>query len=169
MRDSFDDILAANAAYADGFTLAGLSAPAAQGLGVLTCIDSRIEPLAMLGLRAGDAKILRNAGARVTEDVLRTLALATSLLDVQRIMVVAHTDCAMCGTTDEQLRAKVLERGGPALAPDLPLLANTDARATLLRDLERLRASGMLAPGVVLGAFVYDVSTGLLEPVAEPG
>jgi carbonic anhydrase len=167
MRDSFDDILAANAEYAEHFALQGLAAPAAKGLGVLTCIDSRIEPLAMLGLSAGDAKIFRNAGARVTEDVLRTLALATNLLEVRRIMVVAHTDCAMCGTTDEQLRAKVLERGGPVLDPALPLLASPDPHVSLRVDLERLRASGMLAPGVVVGAFVYDVHTGLLEPVSE--
>src|SRR5918995_630538 len=86
---TFDDVLAANEAYADEFRLAGLEPVAAKGLAVLTCMDSRIEPLAMLGLRPGDAKILRNAGARVTDDVLRTLVLASYLLGVDRAMVVA--------------------------------------------------------------------------------
>jgi hypothetical protein len=73
-------------------------------------MDSRIEPLAMLGLRPGDAKILRNAGARVTDDVLRTLVLATYLLGVRRVMVITHTDCRMTGT-EEEVHAAVLERG----------------------------------------------------------
>ena len=76
------------------FHTTGLEARAAQGLAVLTCIDSRIEPLAMLGLRPGDAKILRNAGARVTSDVLRSLVLASNLLGVERVMLIAHTDAA---------------------------------------------------------------------------
>ncbi len=90
--DNFDDVLNANAAYAESFTDGGRPGKAARGLAVVTCMDSRISPLAMLGLQDGDAKILRNAGARVTEDVLRTLVLATHLLGVTRVMVVAHTD-----------------------------------------------------------------------------
>src|SRR5215210_3598807 len=92
---TFDDVLAANEAYASGFRLRDLEARAAEGLAVLTCMDSRIEPLAMLGLQPGDAKILRNAGARVTDDALRTLVLASYLLGVDRAMVVAHTHCRM--------------------------------------------------------------------------
>ena len=81
----FADVLGANDAYAQGFRLAGLPARAAAGLAILTCMDSRIEPLPLLGLRPGDAKILRNAGARVTDDVLRTLVLASYLLGVDRV------------------------------------------------------------------------------------
>ncbi|HSL65209.1 MAG TPA: carbonic anhydrase, partial [Gaiellaceae bacterium] len=95
--DAFADVLAANEAYARDFRLAALHGRAAKGLALLTCMDSRVEPLSMLGLLPGDAKIFRNAGARVTEDVLRTLVLATSLLGVDRVMVVAHTDCRMAG------------------------------------------------------------------------
>ena len=88
--ETFDDVLAANEAYARDFRLEGLEPVAAKGLAVLTCMDSRIEPLAMLGLAPGDAKILRNAGARVTDDVLRTLVLASYLLGVGRAMIVAQ-------------------------------------------------------------------------------
>ena len=100
-----DDLLGANRAYMSAFNLAGIPAPAAKGFALVTCMDSRIEPLAMLGLAPGDAKIMRNAGGRVTPDVLRSLVLATNLLGVHRIAVMHHTNCAMAERTDEDVRA----------------------------------------------------------------
>src|SRR5664279_4198615 len=108
----FDDLLAANRRYAAGFRDSGVAGVAAKGLAVLTCIDSRIDPLALLGLRAGDAKIIRNAGARVTDDALRSLVLAVNLLGVNRVCVVQHTECAMVGTTDSELRARIESKRG---------------------------------------------------------
>ena len=134
----FDDVLAANEEYARGFALAGLSGRAAKGLAVLTCMDSRIEPLTMLGLVPGDAKILRNAGARVDDEVVAALALAQERLGVTRAMVVAHTDCAAVGAAERE--------------------------ETLRGDVERLRSAPELA-GVEAGGFVYDVETGLLSRV----
>ena len=90
---SFDDIFAANAEFINGFKSQELTGEAKKGLAIITCMDSRIDPLRIVGMKAGDAKILRNAGARVTEDVLRTLILATTLLNVDRILVMPHTDC----------------------------------------------------------------------------
>src|SRR6187200_2659898 len=104
----FDDVLAANEEYASGFRHNGLESVAAKGLAVLTCMDSRIEPLAMLGLRPGDAKILRNAGARVTDDVLRTLVLATYLLGVRRVLVVPHIGCRMSAEDEGEVHAAIL-------------------------------------------------------------
>lgn len=165
MEARFDDIMEANRAYAAGFDLGGLRAPAARGLGVLTCIDSRIEPLPMLGLQPGDAKIFRNAGARVTGDVLRTLAIATHLLEVHRIMVVAHTDCAMAAD-EEVLRERIVAANPDVDLTGLELHAvGIDPHETLRRDLARLRAFGGLAPGTTVGAFEYDVHTGLLREV----
>src|SRR5437016_2269810 len=97
---AFDDLLTANIAYADAFADAGLQPVAARGLAILTCMDSRIDPLGMLGLRKGDAKILLNAGARVTDDALRTLVLAAHLLGVTRVLVVQHTGCRMAEQSD---------------------------------------------------------------------
>src|SRR5439155_18747058 len=97
----------ANRRYRTEFHDSGVEGKAARGLAVLTCIDSRIDPLAMLGLRAGDAKIIRNAGARVTDDALRSLVLATNLLSVTRVCVVQHTDCAMVGTTNDEIRSRI--------------------------------------------------------------
>src|SRR5688572_2753793 len=108
----FDDLLDANRRYRDNFEDSGMAGVAAKGLAVVTCIDSRIDPLAMLGLRAGDAKIIRNAGARVTDDALRSLALAVNLLGVTRVCVVQHTECAMVGSTDEQLQARITAASG---------------------------------------------------------
>lgn len=135
--DGFEDVLAANEEYARGFALGGLTGRAAKGLAVLTCIDSRIEPLAMLGLEPGDAKILRNAGARVDDGVLDTLVLARNRLGVTRAMVIAHTDCAAVQTGREEL---------------------------LRDDVARIRSAPELA-GVEAGGFVYDVETGRLSRI----
>src|ERR1044072_6771914 len=98
--DPFADVLAANAEHASSFSPVAAAGGARRGLAGVTCMAPRIHPLAMLGLRPGDAKIVRNAGARVTDDVLRTLVLAVYLLGVQRVMVVAHTGCRMAGATE---------------------------------------------------------------------
>jgi len=155
--ETFADVLAANEAYARSFPHRGLQARAAQGLAVLTCIDSRIEPLSMLGLDPGDAKILRNAGARVTSDVLRTLVLASHLLGVERVMVIAHTDCRMTGS-EEDVHAAVRDAGGLD-TEGLDFLVTEDQKATVRADIDLLRASPYLTH-VHVGGFRYDVETG---------
>jgi carbonic anhydrase len=160
----FDDLLEANRRFQEGFVDTGMSGVAARELAVLTCIDSRIDPLSLLGLQAGDAKIIRNAGARVTDDALRSLILATNLLGAKRICLMPHTECAMAGSTEAQMRAKVSEaRGLDAIGWDF--LATTDQLATLRDDLARLAACELLPKDVEIGAFLYDVHTGALRPV----
>ena len=105
-----DDLLDANRRYVDGFELAGIPARAAKEFALVTCMDSRIEPLTMLGLRPGDAKIVRNAGGRVTSDVLRSLILATHFLGVRRIAVMQHTDCALADRTDDDIRSDLADQ-----------------------------------------------------------
>jgi carbonic anhydrase len=158
---SFGDVLAANAAYVERFDRGGLKGHAARGLAVLTCMDSRIDPLGMLGLQPGDAKILRNAGARVTPDVLRTLVLAAYLLGVDRAMVVAHTDCRMSGGTEEDVHAAIRDAGGPDTR-SMSFETTTDQRATLALDVQRIRSSPYLER-LTVGGFVYDVHSGRLE------
>jgi carbonic anhydrase len=157
----FDDLLAANARYQEHFHDPGVPGVAARGLAVLTCIDSRIDPLAMLGLVAGDAKIVRNAGARVTPDALRSLILATNFLGVDRIIVVAHTDCAVAGTTDAAIRKRLGTEG----AASWDFLATTDQEATIRSDLKLLAACPLIPAGVTVGGFVFDVHHGALTPV----
>jgi carbonic anhydrase len=166
MLSTFADLLDANRQYQVRFHDSGVEGKAARGLGVLTCIDSRIDPLAMLGLRAGDAKIIRNAGARVTDDALRSLVLAANLLNVTRVCVVQHTDCAMVGSTDDDLRRIIGEQRGVD-ASGWEFLASTDQLATLQGDLERLAACPLLPPDLEVGGFIFDVRTGALVPADQ--
>lgn len=157
----FADVLQSNERYAEQFDLADLPGPAQRGLGVLTCMDSRIDPLAVLGLQPGDAKIMRNAGARVTDDVLRTMALARHALGVERIMVVAHTRCKMASATrDEVVELIESSSGIDVRSLDFGLIA--DQHQALALGVERLRSWPFLAPGVAVGGFMYDVDTGRL-------
>ena len=159
--EPFADVLAANEVYARDFALGGLPAQAGRGLAVVTCIDSRIEPLAMLGLQPGDAKILRNAGARVTDDVLRTLVLATYLLGVERAMIVAHTNCRMTVDAQDDVHAAVRRKGGPDTR-SLGFLTTTDPVAAVRDDVQRIRSWPFL-PGLEVGGFLYEVETGRLN------
>lgn len=161
--DAFDDVLTANSAYAGKFRLADLAARAAKGLGVLTCIDSRIDPLAMLGLAPGDAKILRNAGARVTDDVLRTLVLGAYLLGVSRVMIVAHTHCRMADRTEDEIHAEIRAVGGVDTR-SISFLTTRDQESALLADVQRVRSSPYL-PGLAVGGFIYHLETGRIRRV----
>ncbi len=159
---AFDDELLANSTYAAHYVDAGRAGIAARGLAVVTCMDSRIEPLQMLGLDNGDAKILRNAGARVTDDVLRTLVLAVHLLGVDRVMVVAHTNCRMSSVSDEDVHRTIGEQSGIDTR-SLEFRTIPDQRATLEADVQKIRSSPYLPAGFPVLGCVYDVSTGLLE------
>lgn len=158
---AFDDLLAANETYARGFALNGLSGRASKGLAVLTCIDTRIEPLPMLGLAPGDAKILRNAGARVDDGVLSTLVFAHRLLGVDRVMVVAHTDCRLSVESEAVLHEALSAAGGPDTG-DLSFPVGAGREETVQQDVERIRSSPHLA-AVEAGGFLYDVGTGRVE------
>ena len=161
---AFDDVLAGNRDYAAQFHDEGKPGQAAKGLAVLTCMDSRIEPLKMLGLQRGDAKIIRNAGARVTGDVLRTLVIAHALLNVDRVLVVAHTECAMTGTTEEAVQQKLRERAGVD-ARSLHFQVMADQQASLLRDVQRIRSWPFLPDTLDVAGALYDVRSGALQIV----
>jgi carbonic anhydrase len=160
---AFADVLAGNAAYAETFELASLPATAAKGLAVVTCMDSRIDPLRMLGLKAGDAKILRNAGARASLDVLRTLVLATYLLGVNRVMIVAHTKCRMAGGTEDDVHAAIAAAGGPDTR-SISFMTTQDQEAALRQDVQRVRSWPYLV-GVTVGGFIYDLDSGRLAQI----
>jgi carbonic anhydrase len=117
----------------------------------------------MLGLRPGDAKILRNAGARVTDDVLRTLVLARYLLGVERVMVVAHTKCRMAGSSEDDVHTAIASAGGPDTR-SISFLTTADQDASLSVDVQRVRSWPYLHD-VAVGGFVYDLDTGRLRQV----
>jgi carbonic anhydrase len=159
-----DDLLEANRAYASGFSLAGIAPRADKGFALVTCMDSRIEPLTMLGLSPGDAKILRNAGGRVTTDVLRSLILATSFLGVHRIAVMQHTDCALANRSDADVRAE-LPAALREVAGAWEFLAMPDPDDALRHDVGLVRACPLLAQEVRVEGWRYHVETGVVERV----
>ena len=156
---AFDDVLSANAEYQRTFVDPDRPGRAAKGLAVVTCMDSRIDPLGMLGLAPGDAKILRTAGARVTDDVLRSLVLAHYLLGVDRVMVLAHTDCGMAKARDEDVHAAVKAQAGID-SRSLEFRTIADQEATLRADVQRVRSSPYLPAGMPVIGGVYDVHSG---------
>lgn len=158
----FDDLLAANRAFAETFELGGYDGVAHAGVAMVTCMDSRIDPLRMLGLSAGDAKIFRNPGGRVTPQALEALVLGVHLLGVRRILVIPHTRCAMASSTEAELR----ERVGASAGVDASWQhfgVVEDQRAALTEDVAKVRSHPLIPDDVQVGGFVYDVDTGLVE------
>lgn len=161
----FDDLLAANRAFAADFDLGGFDGIARAGVAMVTCMDSRIDPLRMIGMKHGDAKILRNPGGRVTDPVLVGLVLAVDLLNVDRVMIVEHTRCAMASSTEQAMRTRLAERTDQD-STWMTIGMIDDQREALRTDVHRVRSHPLIPPTVRVGAFLYDVDTGLLEPVA---
>lgn len=161
--EPFDDLLQANRLYAEDFTLGGLDGVAHAGVAMVTCMDSRIDPLGIIGLQPGGAKILRNPGGRVTEPALVGLVLAVHLLGVDRILVVQHTRCAMA-SPEPELRARLQRSAGPG-GEALPLPVIDDQTASVRADVAAVREHPLIGDRAEVGGFLYDVDTGRLQPV----
>jgi carbonic anhydrase len=159
--DDFADLLAANATYAESFHEGGFDGVARAGVAIVTCMDSRIVPLAMLGLSIGDAKIFRNPGGRVTPQALEALVLGVHLLGVERVLVIPHTRCAMASASEAELHEQVSESAGVD-ATWQPFHVVPDQLAALAEDVERVRAHPLIPDRVKVGGFLYDVDTGRL-------
>jgi len=158
----FDDLIAANRDFAADFRLGGFDGVARAGVAIVTCMDSRIDPLRMLGLSYGDAKIFRNPGGRVTDAALEALVLGVHLLGVRRILVVPHTRCAMASATEHELQ----ERIGASAGQDASWQAIhvvEDQLTALMDDVHRVKSHPLIPDTVGVGGFLYDVDTGLIE------
>ena len=163
-HDSFSAEIAANDEYVKTFKYSGLTGVAQKGLAIVTCMDSRINPLSVMGMSSGDAKILRNAGARVTEDVLRTLVLASYLLGVKKILVMPHTNCRMASAEEADIHEHIEKEFG-VNTRSLEFRTVLDQEAALAIDVNRIRAFPFLNKDVVVGGAIYDVATGKITPV----
>ena len=163
-HDKFDDLLAANSEYQKTFKYSELTGRAQKGLAIVTCMDSRINPLSVVGMRSGDAKILRNAGARVTEDVLRTLVLATYLLGVDRILIMPHTDCRMASAEEAEIHATIKEQYGVDTR-SLEFRTVADQIRALAIDVQRVRSYPLIRKGVSVAGAVYNVADGSITPI----
>jgi carbonic anhydrase len=162
--ETFKDLLAANENFVSHFKAHELGGEALKGLAIVTCMDSRIDPLRIVGMEAGDAKILRNAGARVTDDVLRTLILATHLLNVNRVLVMPHTDCRMASATEEEMHALIKEKSGIDTR-GVEIRTVKDQGAALVKDIQRIESYPLLKPGITVMGAIYDVKSGKLNPI----
>jgi carbonic anhydrase len=163
-HESFKDALSANDEYIKSFKYSELTGTAQQGLAIVTCMDSRINPLSVVGMKSGDAKILRNAGARVTEDVLRTLVLATYLLGVERILIMPHTNCRMAQVDDVEIHREIDTKYGIDTS-EIEFKTVPDQRQALIEDVQKIRSYPLLNKDVVVGGAIYDVATGKITPV----
>lgn len=161
----FEDLLAANRSYADEHGIQHFDGIAHAGVAMVTCMDSRIDPLAMIGLKPGDAKILRNPGGRVTDQALVAVVISVTLLQVDRVMIVEHTRCAMASAGESELQRRVGDSAGKD-ASWMSLGAIDDQTQTLKADVHKVRSHPLVPESVRVGGFIYDVDTGLLEQVA---
>jgi len=160
--EAFADVLAGNQDYAKAYEGMSLTGRALKGLAMVTCMDSRIAPLAVVGMAPGDVKILRNAGARVTDDVLRTLILAAYLLGVNRVLIMPHTDCKMASATESDIHRTILDQFGVDTRSEEFRTVDNQV-AALEYDVNRIRAYPLLPKDLVVGGAIYDVKTGNLN------
>jgi carbonic anhydrase len=149
-------LLAANEGYAAARANVADARPG-RHMAVVTCMDARIDVFAVLGLHLGEAHVIRNAGGRVTDDVLRSLALSCHVLGVDTVVVMQHTKCGLAGVTDEELRGFT--------GADFEFLPIDDHAAALQEDIDILTTKPFLAPLQVVAGFIYDVESGEIDDV----
>jgi carbonic anhydrase len=160
----FSDVERGNAAYAERFTPIDGPARAAAGLAILTCMDPRVDPLAALGLSVGDAVVLRNPGAQVTDEVLRALVLGTHLLGVDRVALIGHTGCRMATATQEEIESVVAQRAGIDVR-SLRFGVIADQEARLRSDAQRIRSWPFLPEDLDVAGYLWSVEDGGLRRV----
>ena len=158
-----DELLANNARFAQGFDRDHLPVEPSLRLAVVTCMDSRLDVFAALGLRDGEAHVLRNAGGVITDDVIRSLALSQRKLGTREVVLIHHTDCGLEKVSDDGFRAELQEATG--MAPPFAIESFSDVEQDVRQSLARVRASEFLPHRDRVRGFVYDVDTGLLEEI----
>jgi len=158
-----DELVANNRAFAERFDRGHLDLQPSRRLAIVTCMDSRIDVFAALGLGDGDAHVLRNAGGLITDDVIRSLAISQRRLGTEAIMLIHHTDCGMQSITDDGFRAELQQATG--MAPAFAIESFTDVDANVRQSILRVRRSPFLLHRDRVRGFVYDVDSGRLREV----
>jgi carbonic anhydrase len=161
---SAPEILGAAARFRETFSPDTLTAAPERHLVVITCMDARLDLFRLLGLNIGDSHILRNAGGRVTDDVLRSLLLSAHALGTREVLVIHHTGCGLLATTNESLRSQV-EAGSGGDASHVDFLPFDDVRASVEQDVAVVRDCALLPSDMVTWGAVYDVNDGSLTRV----
>ena len=154
------ELLQSHEGYLRRFAQGHLPAPPRRRLAVVACMDARLEPLAVLGLALGDAHVIRNAGGRVDDDVIRSLVVSTLALGVRMVVVLHHIDCGMAKLANADLQALVETVGA---ATDEDFLTAPDPEHALWLDVATIATSPLLPPELEVHGFRYDVKTGRLS------
>lgn len=160
---TIDELLANNRAHANAAQAEHLDVKPSRRLAIVTCMDSRIDVFAALGLQNGEAHILRNGGGVITDDVIRSLAISQRRLGTREVMLIHHTDCGMQKLTDDGFRAELQEATG--VAPAFAIESFTDPESDVRQSIRRVRRSDFIPHRDGVRGFVYDVDTHLLHEV----
>ncbi|HEY8474128.1 MAG TPA: carbonic anhydrase [Natronosporangium sp.] len=158
-----DELLANAETYAQTFSSGSLPMPPARGVAVLACMDARLNPYGLLGLREGDAHVIRNAGGVVTADARRSLAISQRLLGTREIILIHHTDCGMLTFTDDDFRNAIQAETG--IKPEWAAETFTDLDADVRQSIKRIQADPFIPYKDSVRGFVYDVANGKLREV----
>ena len=161
--DVIDELLANNEAFAASIPVQHLNVRPRRRLAIVTCMDSRLDVFAALGLHHGEAHILRNAGGVITDDVIRSLAVSQRRLGTREVMLVHHTNCGMQTLTDDGFRAELQEASG--VAPAFAIESFRDLEKDVCQSILRVRRSPFLLHRDIVRGFVYDVDTHELREV----
>ena len=161
-----DEVLKANQEYAKNFNLGHLPMPPARKLAVVACMDARMTVSQLLGLKTGEAHIIRNAGGIVTEDALRSLIISHHLLGTQEFMIINHTDCGMLTFKDEELHKKLQQATGTATVAPVHFYAFGDLEENVRQQIQKVKSHPWLPKHIPVRGFIYDVKTGRLNEVS---
>ncbi len=162
-----EEIIAANAEFAEAFDAANIPIPPRRKLAILTCMDARIYPNKIFGLHEGDAHIIRNAGGRAA-DALRSLAISQELMGTREIVVLHHNDCGLLGRSNAEIRSRLVSSlGQVAMQPaaNLDFLPWPDVEQALRNEMYDIQTSPLIRPGTPVTGFIYDEETGLIRQV----
>jgi len=163
---AIDELLANNSNFAASLASRHLDVAPRRQLAIVTCMDSRLDVFAALGLGDGEAHVLRNAGGVITDDVIRSLAISQRLLGTREVMLIHHGDCGMQKLSDDGFRAEL--RADTGVAPSFAIESFKDLDADVRQSILRVRRSVFLPHRDAVRGFVYDVDTHRLREVVPP-
>ncbi len=165
--DVIDELIANNRAFAGSLPERHLDVRPSRGLAIVTCMDSRVDVFAALGLRDGEAHVLRNAGGVITDDVIRSLAVSQRRLGTSRVMLIHHTNCGMQTLTDDGFRAELQAATG--VAPAFAIESFGDLDGDVRQSILRVRRSPFMLHRDAVRGFVYDVEGHLMREIEVAG
>jgi carbonic anhydrase len=161
---STDEVLANNEGYAASFDKADLPLPPARKMAVVACMDARLNVYGALGLKEGEAHVIRNAGGVVSDDVIRSLAISQRLLGTEEIVLIHHTDCGMLTFTDDEFKAAIEQDTG--IRPEWAAEAFPELDGDVRQSIARIKASPFIPKKDAVRGFVYEVESGRLREVS---